>query len=200
MVPTRKTDNDLIWDKLRLRLDHLPSDPVKVLDCFTGKGVLWKAIRKKTGRNITVLPIDIRGDDIGFHLHGDNQDFLSTLDLSRYNVIDLDAYGVPYGQLKIIFMRGYTGTIFVTFIQSVYGAMPHGLLHDVGFTQAMIEKTPSLFNKRGWEYFLQWLGLNGITEVWHRSNTRKHYLAFNCAVPGALHSGIQLEDMVVDLS
>ena len=180
MAQTKKTDNSFERDKIDLRIKHLPSGEVRVLDCYTGYGLIWKGVKHLTGRDIKTLPIDTRDDDIGFHLHGNNQDFLATLDLSRFNVIDLDAYGVPYIQLKTLFERRYTGIVFVTFIQSLYGGLPYGLLTDIGFTEKMIKKSPSLFFKRGWEYFRQWLALNGVENIIHRSFNRKHYLYFNC--------------------
>lgn len=180
-----KTDNDYLRDKVDLRIENLPDGDLRVLDCFGGRGVVWRAVKELTGRKATVTPIDIR-DDIGFHLHGDNSTFLKSLDLSRYNAIDLDAYGVPADQLKILFERQYRGVVFVTFIQSVYGIMPYTLLKDLGFTEAMINKSPTLFGKRGWEYFKQWLALKGVTEIVHRSTSRKHYLSFTLS--GAVQS------------
>ncbi len=184
MAPT-ETDNSYLSDKVALRLGHLPPGyPLRVLDCYGGSGKIWAGVKKLSGRDIRILPIDIK--DYGFHLPGDNRAYLGSIDLGRFDVIDLDAYGVPYEQIKDIFDRGYSGIVFVTFNQSVYGQMPHGLLRDVGFSDSMISKIPTLFAKRGWFYFLTWLGKNGITQIWHRSKNRKHYLGF---VSGAAGSG-----------
>ena len=172
-----KTNNSYLRDKIDLRINHLPPGAVRVLDCYSGRGLLWKGIIDLTKRDIITLPIDILGD-MGFHLQGKNQGFLMTLDLTKYNVIDLDAYGVPYEQLKIIFDRGYHGVVFVTFIQSLYGQMPIALLEELGFTEAMTKRIPTLFGRRGWEYFLEYLALHGVKEVSHRSISRKHYLSF----------------------
>ena len=90
-------------------------------------------------------------------------------------MIDLDAYGVCYDQLKILFDRKYKGHVFFTMIQSVMGMMPMGLLNEVGFTDVMIRKAPTLFGKRGWKYFLEYLALHGVTKIWHKSHARKHY-------------------------
>ena len=181
-MATTKTDNDFTKNKIYLRANHLPDGDLKVLDCFHGKGVIWRGVQQTTKRKIKLLAIDERNDvDDGFFLHGDNEEFLSSMDLSKFNVIDLDAYGVPYQQLKIIFKKKYTGTVFVTFIQTMYGQMPFGLLQEIGFSKQMIEKIPSLFAKRGWEYFKQWLSMHGVSKISHRSINRKHYLYFNCA-------------------
>lgn len=177
-----QTDNSYIADKIALRCNHLPDkETITVLDCFGGKGVIWKGCVTKSGKKIRRLAIDTRKDEIGFHLPGSNMAYLDTLDLSRFDVIDLDAYGVPYEQLKMLFRRGYKGAIFVTFIQTVMGAMPHGLLYDVGIPKEMIEKCPTIFYGSGWLYFLDWLAMNGVKKISHRSHDRKHYLYFSGA-------------------
>jgi hypothetical protein len=127
---------------------------------------------------MSVLPIDKRKDTRSFRLPGDNLRYLKTLDLTEFNVIDLDAYGTPFDQLQTLFDRGYTGTVFVTFIQGMFGGIPHGLLRAVGFTDAMMKKIPTLLGRRGWSYFLQWLALNEVRVVHHRSHAAKHYLVF----------------------
>ncbi len=124
MAQTTKTNNSYLADKVALRVAHLPDREVlRVMDCYAGSGVVWSAVKKLTGRRIAVLPIDISADVDGFHLAGDNKQYLETMDLSRFDVIDLDAYGVPYDQLKIVLDRGFHGTVFVTFIQSVFGTV-----------------------------------------------------------------------------
>lgn len=172
-----KTNNSFLGNKIALRLGNLPENPV-VLDCFGGSGLIWEGIEKETGKRIKRIGIDKKDYQTGFFLDGNNLAFLRTINLDGFNVVDLDAYGVPYQQLKILFERGYRGTVFVTFIQSLYGQMPKDLLNDVGFTDEMQEKCPTLFGKRGWQYFLEWLALNGVREITHRSNNRKHYLIF----------------------
>jgi len=172
-----QTNNSYLADKVAIRANHLPDGNVTVLDCYGGSGKVWEGVRRKTGKKITVLPIDII--DYGmFHLPGDNRAYLGSVDLGRFNVIDLDAYGIPYEQLRSVFMRGFSGMVFVTFIRSVVGCISHGLLQDVGFSKAMIEKAPTLAYRRGWDLFLDWLAGNGVEEIWHRSKHGKHYLAF----------------------
>lgn len=172
-----KTDNSYLADKVGLRINHLPRrGPVTVLDCFAGTGRIWRAVKRRTKREIRVLGMDKR--NLGYHLPGDNLAWLETIDLSRFSVVDLDAYGVPYEQIKLLFERGYKGVVFVTFIQSLWGQMPSGLLIDLGFTDDMIKKAPALCNSRGWEHVLNWLAVRGVDKVWHRSHARKHYFCF----------------------
>ena len=176
-----KTANTYLADKVALRVEHLPEgSPLFVLDAYAGRGVVWEAVKKLTGRDIRTLPVD---KDLGafFGLWGDNRIYLESLDLARFDAIDLDAYGVPYEQLSILFRRGYAGWVFVTFIQSdynPYGGTPHQLLHEIGVSQMMIDKSPLLFGRRAYQYFLEWMGWHGVETIWHRGHIRKHYLAF----------------------
>lgn len=128
-------------------------------------------------REINTLPIDSTNNE-GFFMPGDNRSFLQIIDLSRFNVVDLDAYGIPFEQLKILFDREYKGVVFFTMIQSLYGQMNKALLADLGFTNKMVEKIPTLFAKSGWGYFREWLALRGVSKIRVRSHKRKHYLFF----------------------
>lgn len=177
MAQTKKTNNSYLGNKIELRMRFMPDSPI-VLDCYGGNGLIWDAIGIKSGKHIKRIGIDKIDYNIGFFLDGDNLAFLSILDLNEFNVIDLDAYGVPYEQLKILFEREYKGRVFVTFIQSLYGQMPIGLLIDVGFSEEMVREIPTIFGKRGWQYFLEWLAKNGVGTITHRSHSRKHYLTF----------------------
>jgi hypothetical protein len=178
MTTGPKTDNSFLRDKVQLRINNLPAGDVRVLDCYSGKGLIWAAVERISGRKIHALPIDHRSDKDDFHLPGDNLEYLETLDLGKFECVDLDAYGVPFEQIEVLFRRHYRGVVFVTVIQSVMGQMPHGLLESVGFMQKQIEKCPTLFGKRGWEYFTQYLVVRGVRKIRHRSSKRKHYLAF----------------------
>lgn len=176
-----KTSNSFLSDKAAIRVKHLPDgDCLKILDCYGGKGWVWQAVQKLSKRNIDTLKIEIEESN-DFFLPGDNLGYLREMNLSNFDVIDLDAYGVPYEQLKILFDRQYRGIVFVTFIQSIYGAMPIRLLMDIGFSEEMIHAIPTLFGKLGWQYFKEWLCLHGVKKIAHRSHARKHYVYFNCA-------------------
>ncbi len=184
MAQIKKTNNSYLGNKIDLRLNHLPKGDLSVLDCYGGAGLIWRAIMGETKRRIRYVAIDESDYSVGFYLPGNNLAYLQSLDLGRFNVIDLDAYGVPFEQLEILFQRGYTGRVFVTFIQIVVGAVPYRMLTSVGFSTEMIRKTPALFFKRGWEYFLEYLAQKGVRTVTHRSHARKHYLVFDINATG----------------
>jgi hypothetical protein len=171
-----QTDNSFLSDKIAIRCNHLPQrDKLYVLDCYAGNEYIWKGVKRLTGRNITTLPIDIRMD-IGFHLPGDNRSYLQSIDLDKYDVIDLDAYGVPYDQLEIVFARDYKGAVFITFVQSIHGSLPYGLLEQIGYSRDMISKISTLFYRNGWDHFKQYLAKKGVSRIAHRTHAQKHYI------------------------
>ena len=197
-----KTNNSFLADKVALRAGHLPEkELLRVLDCFGGEGRIWKAVRKLTGKKIVTLPIDIREyDNTDFYLPGDNRAYLSTLDLSKFDVIDLDAYSIPFDQLEQVFTSGFKGIVFATFIQSIMGNIPYDMLVKLGFSTEMIKKCPTLFVKSGWRYFTEYLALRGVKTIWHRQHDRKHYLGFNCAEQFDEDCNIRAGDKFANLS
>ena len=174
-----KTDHSYFSDKVQLRINHLPDDPV-VLDCYAGSGIIWRFVTGITAKKIKRLPIEQKNVS-GFHLPGNNLAYLDALDLSEFNVIDLDAYGVPYRQLKSIFNTSFCGVIFVTFVQSLYGAVDHDMLQGYGFPKVMIRQVPTLFYKLGFDAFKNFLAKNGVEKIYLRESGKKRYLAFNWA-------------------
>lgn len=174
-----QTENSFFADKVRLRLAHLPDkNPIRVLDCFSADGSLWKEIQKHTEKKIQVLRIEKEKGKRGTYLPGDNIKYLSTIQLDIFDVVDLDAFGVPYPQLKILFERKYQGHVYVTFIQSLFGALPSDMMTELGFTEAMIRKAPILIYKAGRSRLLTYLGQKGISKTQIISIGRKHYLHF----------------------
>jgi len=174
-----KTDNSFLADKVALRAGLLPKKKtLNVLDCYAGTGRIWDQVKKKTGRDIKVVSIDTdQKQDLV--LLGDNEKWLEAIDVKGFDIIDLDAYGVPFDQLEILFTKKYKGLVFITFIQTMFGILPNGMLEYLGYTKAMIEKCPSLFCKRGREKFFAYLKIKGIERVIVREHERKHYLAFS---------------------
>lgn len=204
MAVTKKTDNHYLADKifLRLRYANLSADP-KILDCYGGMNKVWSGVHRLSGNPVNRISIDKRNDLLDFHLHGDNEKILPSMDLSSYDVFDLDAYGIPYKQLCLIFEnRQHPAIVFVTMIQTMYGQMPKGLLVDIGFSETMFKKSPTLFGKRGWAFFLQWLAFKGVKKVVHRSKKAKHYMVFgiNGAELSAADYNNCQEDKVAGLS
>lgn len=170
-----KTDNSYLNSKINLRVNHLPDQQsIKVLDCFAGRSRIWKEIKKKSNKNINVVGID--RISYGSTLKGDNVKYLKGMNLDKYDIIDLDAYGVPFKQLEIIFKKKYKGILFITFIQSIFGRLPVRMLEKIGYTRKMIKKCPTLFNRNGIEKFKQYLAINGIKKIIIINKNNKKYL------------------------
>jgi hypothetical protein len=179
MVQTKKTDNDRLAEKLHLRLKYTPDErPIKVLDAFAATGKLWDKVKEnRKGQKIDVTRIDTNPRARGT-LRGDNLKYLATLDLSIYDVIDLDAYGIPAEQLMILTDRGYSGRVFVTAIQSMHGCLPSCLLEAIGFSREMVKVCPSLFNTNGIEKINEFLGVIGVEKYFFYYGNRKLYCTF----------------------
>lgn len=171
-----KTDNSFLIDKVELRKKFIPNkDNVKILNCYGGDNEIWKRIEKEISANLDITNIDIKEKNNKAYLQGDNAKFLESLNLDVYDIIDLDAYGVPYQQLKTIFKKKYKGIVFITFIQSVMGSLPNGILNDFGYTKTMLKKCRTIFYKRGVDIMMHFLAINGIRKITYKYANRKLY-------------------------
>lgn len=189
-----QTDNSYFEAKVALRVDHLPAGPVRVLDCYGGTGRLWAEVQRRLpDRDITTLRIDQKPMRGGVYLQGDNRKFLASLDLGKFNVIDLDAYGVPFDQLDTVFTRigsgppaGRKWAVFVTYIQSGVGVLPMGMLARLGYPSEMVAKCPTIFYRHGLEKFRAYLSSYGVRQIVRYSDSpgRKHYVYFEYPGPG----------------
>lgn len=174
-----KTDHSHFDEKLKLRIENLPkSNPLKVLDLFSGNGQLWEEIQKRTGREILTLRIDKEKGKRGIYLMGDNRKF--KLDFAQFDIVDLDAYGIPFYQLeRVLSGPSRPKRIFITFIQSQFGRIPRGMLQALGYSDAMVKKIPTLFDKEGREKLLRYLAGKGIKscKVYSSADGHKNYIS-----------------------
>jgi hypothetical protein len=189
-----RIDNSYLADKAMLRLRHLPdTDPVVVLDAFGGSGKVWQCVQANTERKIIRLAIDEK--NIPGTLKGDNRKFLPTLDLTKFHVIDLDAYSVPYEQLEIIFKRQiawHGQVVFVTWIGLNLGIMPDNVLRDYGYTKNMIKSVKTLLTIHKYKNIIMaYLNRKGVDEIWLKSSPEgnKHYFGFQLSKGGDYGAG-----------
>jgi hypothetical protein len=179
-----QTDNSYLFTKIKLRLDNLPDKKkIRVLDCYCGNRKIWNYIKHiRPNIEFEVVGIDVKKDRDGIYLVGDNVKFIKAMDLSRFDIIDLDAYGVPFHQLEAIFKNPKAAgkTVFVTFIQTLYGCLHRGLLDAIGFKKSMVEKIPAIFNKNGIEKLCTYLQIRGVKKVqlYSDASRKKNYLSF----------------------
>jgi len=175
-----KIDNSFFTEKVNLRIDAIKNikRPI-ILECFAGESKIWDKVQKITGKNLIVLRIEKeknKGNRI--YLQGDNLKYLKGMDLTKYNIIDLDSYGIPFKQLEILFKKQYKGIVIVTAIQSVIGCLPHELLLKNRYTKLMIRKIPTLFYRHGLEKLKNYLYLKGIKSITGYFINQKNYFYF----------------------
>jgi len=172
-LSNRQTNNSYFLDKVALRKSLLDKNcNYIVLDCFSGTGNIWKKI-EKDGYKVQVVSIDKKESAT---IKGDNIKVLPSLDLQQFDIIDLDAYGVPFNQLEIILSKNLKNkVIFFTFIQTMFGRLNKKMLNVLGYTNIMINKVPSLFNKNGFQKFCQYLSKKRIDKVYYICHNNKYY-------------------------
>jgi hypothetical protein len=177
-----KTNNDLslINAKIQLRIDSVYNlkEPIRVLELFGGEGVLWNEVKKITGKDIKVLGID-KNKYKRVQLQGDNLKFIDSLDLNYFDVIDADAWGSPFYQVEKILKSNFKGVVHCTFIQSMMGSLSKEMILRLGYTENMLKKIPSIFNKNGIDKFKNYLAQNGVEEIFIVTDNKKNYLFFN---------------------
>ena len=145
-----KTDNANISHKVylrRLATKDLPE--LRVLDCFAGENRIWKNFETSKYYGIE----KVKGK--GANLNADNERVLASLDLSQFNVIDFDSYGIPCNVMQIAFDNPSLrhGTVIIyTCIGNAMSRLPKSIVRSLGI-ERMYTKAPSLFNKHGDEYF-----------------------------------------------
>ncbi len=179
-LPIKETDNSYFEEKVMIRLHSLRNfnaDSLNVLEAFAGDGLIWEEVRSNFDRKVSILKIDIK-EKAGVYLKGDNLKYLTSIDLSKFHLIDLDAYGSPYPQLKVLFNREYKGIVHCTFIQSGMGKLNDEMLINIGYSHSMIKKVPTMFNRDGLEKFCQYLSMNGVKEIFGYFLHRKNYFYF----------------------
>lgn len=177
-----KTDNDAAMFNVKVELrERLIQDKqsYNILEAFAGDGVLWDTIKRKyPDKQLNILRIDQKQNKKGIYLKGDNLKFMATMDLTQFDIIDLDAYGSPFNQLQIVFDSLFQGAVVCTFIQTMAGALNTGLLRELGYTPEMVRKCPSMFNINGLTKMKAYLGLKGVKRWVVFSKNRKNYFSF----------------------
>lgn len=161
-VHSIKTDNANISHKVylrRLATKDLPE--LRVLDCFAGENRIWKNLETSKYYGIE----KVKGK--GANLNADNERVIASLDLSQFNVIDFDSYGIPCNVMQIAFDNPSLrrGTVIIyTCIGNAMSTLPKSIVRSLGI-ERMYAKAPSLFNKHGDEYFYGMLSLHGVKRV-----------------------------------
>ena len=170
-MPPRKVDNSHEYAKLRLREDAVRSlglTHIKVLDAYSGKGVMWRALAARMPDvTFDVTRIDKKPDDDDPSLiRGDNVRVMRGMDLSQFDLIDLDAYGVPARQLELCAEGAPHVPVVLTCIIRQAFNMKQTPIIAAGIPPSWIKETgPVLWHKWWdfwWENYCATLGYNRI--------------------------------------
>jgi len=171
-----KTDNSYSELKIDLRrfcIENTKSP--KILELYAGSGYIYSQIKDL---DFEILSIEKEKNKHKTALVGDNLKFLKNFDLTKFNIIDLDAYGTPYEQLEIILNSNFKGYVLVTYIQTVYGSLPQKMLMQLGYSKNMIKKIPTLFYRNALQKIKNYLYLHGIQLIEGYFINNKNYFYF----------------------
>lgn len=161
------TDNANIENKIKLRKMSIQGlDRVKVLDLFAGANKIWSQI--KTDRYYGIE----REKGKGKNLYANNLKVIPSLDLSDFNVIDCDSYGIPFEQMESLYENGtlQKGTVIIyTCISNAVSSMNGECLRQFKLDK-MYKKSKVLINKLAIDYFFEMLRRNGVTHVTEYEN------------------------------
>lgn len=170
-VHSTSTDNTGLTDKIKLREMCIEGlEEVKVLDLFAGENKIWSNI--KTDRYFGIEMEKGKGKN----LHANNLKVIPSLDLSQFNVIDCDAYGIPFNQIESLYKNKTLkkGTkIIYTAISSSLSAINKSCLMEFNLYK-MYQKNKVLINKLSMPLFFEMLRKKGITKVTEYELTRNY--------------------------
>lgn len=156
------TDNANLEKKVALRKEAIRGlEELKVLDLFAGENLIWSKI--KTDRYFGIESEKGKGKN----LNVDNRRIIPVLDLRQFNVIDCDAYGIPYEQISMIFDNTtlQKGTVIIyTCITGVLNHICSKCQKDFDLRENY-KRTRVLYNKYSRDMFFEMLRRNGVKKV-----------------------------------
>ena len=156
------TDNDGLADKVALRVKAIQGlDNVSVLDLFAGDNLIWREI--PVARYYGIEAEKSKGNN----LHIDNRKVIPLLDLSQFNVIDCDAYGMPYEQIQLLFSNPtlQSGTVIIyTCISGVLNRLSVRMIQDYGIAD-QYKRSRVLYNRYSADMFHGMLYHHGVKKV-----------------------------------
>jgi len=164
----KKSSNFHIKRELRIQALKEVKGNVKILDCFHGNGELWKSIMK-VGLEFDLLGIDINPSLSPFEtIQGDNIEVVKSLDIEKYNIVDLDAYTNPIPLLKYLYPRAKDGTVFIYTLILVRFAYTNNDLVEESGGKNIRSKSRTILNRsygEMWSSLLYKLGVTKFKEI-----------------------------------
>lgn len=152
------TENSHLRTKVRIRVDYLRSletDRVSVLDAFAGEGKVWAEVQKQLpDTNVTYLGIDKKKYARPDIIMGNNQKVMRGLELDKFDLIDLDAFGCPWEQLAICADKAPSTPVVSTCIFVTLAPVPRPLLEVAGIPEEWtteLKAPQALFARWRWD-------------------------------------------------
>ena len=181
----KQNDNSHHAPKVQLRVDailRLKKDRVRVLDAFAGEGLIWKSVQEQLpGVEFDILKIEKKPYAEPGVIAGDNRKVMPSLDLAEFDLIDLDAYGIPYEQLRLCAERAPGVPVAVTCIMSALTPMPVALLMAAQIPREWADKKRtgqilfSRWREEWWDNYCAVLGYTSTTRHIYRDQMLKNY-------------------------
>lgn len=157
--------------KIKLRSENIGHRPItSVIDAYHGNGEVWRGVKKTLIKNFNVHVLGLTNKTTSkksISLQGNVIKHIKSLDLSGFDIIDIDAPGSPYNALKAVLRNKSIkkARVFFTLNQIMGHGLDNKMLHDLGFSQSMVKKARPMLKPRAFELFKGWLGRNGIKKL-----------------------------------
>ena len=154
------TENSHLSAKARIRVDYmLSTDKTEwyILDAYAGEGKVWERVKELLpDHKITYLGIDKKKYTRPDVIMGENQKIMRGLELEKFDLIDLDAFGFPWEQLEICAKLAPNVPVASTAISVTLGPTPYGVLKAAGIPKEWTsgkEVPHALFNRWRWGFW-----------------------------------------------
>lgn len=179
-----KTNNTHHALKVDMRVDLIRSlgkDKIKALDAFAGEGVVWKSVQEQLPDvEIELLRIDKGHYSTPDVIVGDNRKVMPSLNLAEFDLIDLDAWGIPQDQLRLCAERAPGVPVAVTCIMFALTPIPR-LAHAAGIPKDWTDHKKyglmlySRWQQKFWDNYCATLGYTRTTRHIYRQQALKMY-------------------------
>jgi hypothetical protein len=152
-----------VADKVYLRRCATENlDALRVLDLYAGENVLWSHFETERYYGVEI----VKGK--GKNLHADCKRLIESLDLSGFNVIDCDSYGIPFEVILKIFNNKtlQKGTVIIyTAISNKMSGISRECLKMYNL-ERMYKKAATLISAKAHELFYAMLEKYGVRVVY----------------------------------
>lgn len=140
---------------------------LSVLAAYYKSGELWSTVSVGLSQQINVVGVVEKRIPGAVHLVGSNVRYVKSLDLTDYDIVDVDAPGSPYAVLRALFMNNSFSEmgVFFTFNKVLNGGLDRKMLLDLGFTPGMLKAVRPMLQARVFELFKGWLGRMGVSSL-----------------------------------